>query len=1433
MTALCWKRCCARRQTGLLLLPLLVRNFGSTSKLNQLKSRVNSLLPGQILVGPPHPISNIRPIAFYIPSDETAAEQKYRELREHAVARDHEFWLDNNTRFEQGKADFERHTTETKGACTLDDLSEYFKQYQVDSFDRHLQYNRYVWKRNLAMVWPGLCAWVGGIGKRKRRRTAALARHSEQSYFDHRRADLGAVHITFNVKDVGQIWPRIEKEFRSRLPLRNLIWKGGITQTPRFVEQLNVKVTLDGEHEEGSSDSDNSSKEIMSATMPSLSTNPLLNIYLLETLDTDALDMYKTVIRPRVKNWVSRVSQRKGEEWMIVYLPNAAEVQRMATTTKFLNMRASVFDKLKSDFQTKKDADRVIMLRPESLESWNTVFLTLRDRTVQALEERVGSMADEIRRLDSNRMMPGWNYCKFFIVKESLVNMYRLMGVNSEALAQYDELEAVYFELLESRRLSWFTKFGGTQPGDDFADLLDEKKKPYHKQMAESSITMFDFRIYLFGRQCQLLIDMGDYSELITRAQHFVSSFAKSMREPGTGLSLSFVASWTYSISQNIVEICEGIQVTQAPVDRSQARNASTMATTRMLSASKAEFLTSARQQLDILGTLYDRLPPKYLRRSNTCIQLPSPLLRSPSESSRGESEGEAKGEKKRFGSYTDGIESITNPVLTEALASDERFDQIYVRTCEQATQYYQECGRRRFAQVMRGDIAQLFISREQWQDAARVLAPLIPPTDAKSLGIMDIHLIERMAVCEQQLGNTEQCLDYVMCLVSHSQYLDSSSRNMYADMLVDLASHLQSPMQVSSSSTGSSSLFQVSDVKAVDREDTLCVAVTLLSTVAKAVAGLEVEALLIAGSGIEGSQLDVVFDARDVVLEPGANTVHLTTDSVSCPGRFVVRSVTIRMASLTFPIIVSNPNARRFVRLNEHPSAPVVSLQPQTTVDSSEPSGIRLLVQTQTESVDAGMRVWIFGDSGRLLLTPRCVLEVGGAASVTEDGVLVLSEAIEANAAVDLSIRLSEQHSTMRVIVYAEFQVRGQPRMLLDSDVVDFAPRLNISGHVETLVDKHVVVLRAQSRTIDLARLNSLHVAGSSGDCDKELWWEKAAVQRGFLQLGDCVTVVREYPVTSYGDVIDIRAEASFVTALDIVSKMVCAEIGRLASKHGVLQHRRYIERLVMAHIWATMDGAATAREMRLVCDSLAPLWAPAGAYGTTALHKSMRQLFHDLSEALVNGELPSGGDDEGSAGAGISSHVLRVKLALGVTRKYAAVSVSLGNERFCHVYEAAPLTVDVELAVAAEEMQRGVPRSKLLVTLVPKDPDEWLIAGPVSREITLDKETGRRAVISYVLVPLEVGYLQLPEVICHEEIIDQEDLPSDDYPGKPTTTSDDGLDNRYRRLRTLSVGKQSAACVLASSTVASVYTVPVSVAESPVGTATASRAAVSMSFT
>ncbi|KAJ2453784.1 hypothetical protein EV183_001981 [Coemansia sp. RSA 2336] len=147
------------------------------------KDKDTALLPGQFLVGAPDPISNIRPVKFFVPLDETPQELAYRQLRESATQKDHEFWLDNNQRFEHGRVEFERQVVEAKGQCTIDDLSEYYKRYQEESYRRHLEYNRYVWRRSCRMVWPGILAWIQEVRRRSRRRNQCLARHSEQQYF--------------------------------------------------------------------------------------------------------------------------------------------------------------------------------------------------------------------------------------------------------------------------------------------------------------------------------------------------------------------------------------------------------------------------------------------------------------------------------------------------------------------------------------------------------------------------------------------------------------------------------------------------------------------------------------------------------------------------------------------------------------------------------------------------------------------------------------------------------------------------------------------------------------------------------------------------------------------------------------------------------------------------------------------------------------------------------------------------------------------------------------------------------------------------------------------------------------------------------------------------------------------------------------------------
>ena len=59
------------------------------------------------MIGTPDPISNLRPVKYYIPSNETAEEREWRESCQRVDAFNEDFWQKNNTLFMNAKAEFE------------------------------------------------------------------------------------------------------------------------------------------------------------------------------------------------------------------------------------------------------------------------------------------------------------------------------------------------------------------------------------------------------------------------------------------------------------------------------------------------------------------------------------------------------------------------------------------------------------------------------------------------------------------------------------------------------------------------------------------------------------------------------------------------------------------------------------------------------------------------------------------------------------------------------------------------------------------------------------------------------------------------------------------------------------------------------------------------------------------------------------------------------------------------------------------------------------------------------------------------------------------------------------------------------------------------------------------------------------------------------
>lgn len=142
---------------------------------------------------------------------------------------------------------------------------------------------------------------------------------------------------------------------RSQLPLRSIHWKSASRPSIRTIQELEVTlVALDSLRD-----------ELTSQVPLTLLEKPLLNLCVVACevsgivfrpsciIYTPVQDneAYRTTVKKQIKDWQTSVLPRKNQEWLIVHVvrPDTKVVDR-----KFFNMKSSVLDKIKADFNVDK-----------------------------------------------------------------------------------------------------------------------------------------------------------------------------------------------------------------------------------------------------------------------------------------------------------------------------------------------------------------------------------------------------------------------------------------------------------------------------------------------------------------------------------------------------------------------------------------------------------------------------------------------------------------------------------------------------------------------------------------------------------------------------------------------------------------------------------------------------------------------------------------------------------------------------------------------------------------------------------------------------------------------------------------------------------------------------------------------------------------------
>ncbi|KDQ16168.1 hypothetical protein BOTBODRAFT_65084 [Botryobasidium botryosum FD-172 SS1] len=674
-------------------------------------------------------------------------------------------------------------------------------------------------------------------------------------------------------------WLLLRAALKRNLPLRNVHWKPASRPSIRTVQELSIDLVP----------FDSIREEQFSQIPTTLVEKPLLNIYMATCEDNET---YKVLVRRQIKDWLTIATNRRNQEWLVVLLVRPDEKQ--ASGKRLFQIKGSIIDKIRADINTGK-RDRCVQLTwspgVDDPTAWTDLISKMKEGIMSTFDAGVALREEEVKRSESQRTMPGWNFCTFFTLKESLASSFEAMNLLEDAQIQYDELEATFLQVLKENATSPFTYLGGDSPFDDSAPLLSITKKPYRDLILTNSISLFDFRIYLLARQCSVLGKMGYITRAAKKAEWFINTFSKTLRQNESSLGEYFIESWMYSAALSTVEQCQG-WVTHFDLDR---------ASLSAFNAAKGELLRLSRTQLEKIGIRVGHVPsvPPF------SMSLSSGGLVSPSDTPPS---GVTPAHSRAPSS------SLTCEDLIEAISSRDSFDELYIMLTHRAIESYTASGRRRFALMLHASLAALDSIRSRHSTALVTFGSLPAHYVGSRWAALEGFMLAEGLDCHERLAKVKDrewvsiALAFLKAYVGASQEAQPSiltatatgaaERLEYLGKLVhdleNACATLEADFPITNHPMFSIKMIQ-GNVRRAQNEDGVYIDAIVSNQLP---CDVQADRVSVSATGLENMR--VQFTSSPTVLRKGSTKVELY-----CPtpafGTFLLEQTEIRRAKLLF----------------------------------------------------------------------------------------------------------------------------------------------------------------------------------------------------------------------------------------------------------------------------------------------------------------------------------------------------------------------------------------------------------------------------------------------------------------------------------------------------------------------------------------------------
>ncbi|XP_053694364.1 trafficking protein particle complex subunit 10 [Sabethes cyaneus] len=532
--------------------------------------------------------------------------------------------------------------------------------------------------------------------------------------------------------------------------------------------------------------------------------HPVLHLYVTECSDIEA---YRASVKEEIDQWLKVLTGFNITDWMIV-LVETLDIKK----SKNILPRTTVLDKIRLDFASKNGDRCLSVLNPSKFEmkgteSFRCLLQRVRHLMLTGYNRNIVKYEELIRSNRENRVQENWNFIDYFLLQEQLAFVLEMLGQYSEALVQYDELDALFSQFILNsvygEKQKWLQIFDQPLYAFHGISMNPVKMEETRSKIIIQSVNLLEFRSYLFERQCLLLDTNGKPWEIAERLLPFLFSTLREIDALKLETPEGALECWEFVCALEVLYLCDKVQESKDIYKCSQY---------------SAPIWNLAKDKLYSLGKQCGLLPgcTPSSEQLHTVVHLSAGIGDTIPENSRSSLLEPESTEGKKPHSPARKPRKSAKDSLKEALGSNQAFTKLYLELSELAISTYKHVSRLRSARLVGLDLGTFYITLNEPQKAVVFFTDLLRELKTENWHFLSSQTLLQLASCYKKMDDivsyTKTC-GAIACCVDLEKLVRTFYFDEFLTSLKQLKAHRTTDINALNVITVLEDHFQIIDI--------------------------------------------------------------------------------------------------------------------------------------------------------------------------------------------------------------------------------------------------------------------------------------------------------------------------------------------------------------------------------------------------------------------------------------------------------------------------------------------------------------------------------------------------------------------------------------------------------------------------------------------